>query len=46
MTGALSKIMGDRLKLSEVDCFAIGVSRNHWCNPSLPKKWTASVICQ
>ena len=27
MTGALSKIVGDILKLSEIDCFAIGVGK-------------------
>ena len=42
MTRALSKIAGDKLKLSEIDYFAIGVSRNHCCNPSLPKKWSLS----
>ena len=42
MTGALSKIVGDTLKLSEIDCFVIGVGKNHCYNPSLPKKWSLS----
>ena len=42
MTGALSRIVGDTLKLSEIDCFAIGVSKNRCCNPLLPKKWNLS----
>ena len=40
MTDALLKIVGDTLELSEIDCFAIGVSKNHCCNPSLSKKWS------
>ena len=40
MTGALSKIVGGTLKLSEIDSNGIGLSKSHCCNPSLPKKWS------
>ena len=32
MTGALSKIVGGTLKLSEIDCFGIGFSKSHCCS--------------